>query len=62
MGAENSILEGCQWGEDVLAAGLDWDLQHASTKDGRPITVFQPRKSERKYKDMIHQLAKVTGC
>ena len=62
MGAENSILEGCQWGEDVLAAGLDWDLQHASAKDGRPITVFQPRKSERKYKDMSHQLAKVTGC
>ena len=59
MGAENSVLEGCEWGEEVLSAGLDWDLQHALSKDGRLITVFQPRKNERKYNDMIQQLAKV---
>ncbi|KAL8617693.1 hypothetical protein ACOMHN_039641 [Nucella lapillus] len=58
MGAENSVLEGCLWGEEVVTAGLDWDLQHAELKDGRPITVFQPRKNERKYNDMIRQLAK----
>ncbi|XP_076436230.1 protein-associating with the carboxyl-terminal domain of ezrin-like [Babylonia areolata] len=58
MGAENSVLEGCEWGEEVLAAGLDWDLQHAELQDSRPITVFQPCKNERKYKDMIQQLAK----
>lgn len=53
------MLEGCEWGDEVNADSLDWDLQHAETKDGRAITVFQPQKSERKYRDMIQQLAKV---
>ncbi|KAK7502601.1 hypothetical protein BaRGS_00006176 [Batillaria attramentaria] len=57
MGAENSILERCQWGEEVQVSGLDWNLQHAETKDGRLVTVFEPKKFERKYNEMLQRLA-----
>jgi hypothetical protein len=59
MGAESSVLEGCEWGDEVPSDALDWDLQHAITKDDRQVTVFQPKKDERKYKDMLQQLALV---
>lgn len=62
MGADNSVLEGCEWGEDVSECNLNWSLQHATAKDGRQVTVFHPKKGERKYHDMLERLAQVRDC
>lgn len=59
MGAENSVLEGCVWGEEVSSTDLDWTLQQADLKDGGLVTVFEPKKYERKYDDMLQCLAQV---
>ncbi|RUS85921.1 hypothetical protein EGW08_006324 [Elysia chlorotica] len=52
MGAENSILEGCEWNEP-LESSLPWIINPVVKPDGAAATVFQAKKVEKKDGDML---------
>ncbi|ESO95844.1 hypothetical protein LOTGIDRAFT_239407 [Lottia gigantea] len=59
MGAENSILSDCEWGEKFpVTANSDWSLQQATTQNGLNITVFQHKRKDRKEVDLLKKAAK----
>ena len=44
MGAENSILEGCEW-DDPLESSLPWTIHPVVKSDGATATVFSSQES-----------------
>lgn len=60
MGAENSILENCKWGDVIpTSSETDWSLRLASLKDESTVTVFRHKRKDRKEVDLLQRATKV---
>ncbi|XP_005104973.3 uncharacterized protein LOC101853875 [Aplysia californica] len=58
MGAENSVLEGCEWGDPVQAPPiLPWQLTPVTKPDGSAASVFEPKNAEGKDGDLLRKAA-----
>ncbi|XP_071097282.1 protein-associating with the carboxyl-terminal domain of ezrin-like isoform X2 [Haliotis cracherodii] len=59
MGAENSILENCKWGDVIpTSSETDWSLRLASLKDESTVTVFRHKRKDRKEVDLLQRATK----
>ncbi|XP_067662421.1 protein-associating with the carboxyl-terminal domain of ezrin-like [Haliotis asinina] len=59
MGAENSILENCDWGDVIpTSSETDWSLRLASLKDESTVTVFRHKRKDRKEVDLLQRATK----
>ncbi|XP_046583622.1 protein-associating with the carboxyl-terminal domain of ezrin-like isoform X2 [Haliotis rubra] len=59
MGAENSILENCEWGDVIpTSSETDWSLQLASLKDESTVTVFRHKRKDKKEVDLLQRATK----
>ncbi|XP_045201253.2 protein-associating with the carboxyl-terminal domain of ezrin-like isoform X2 [Mercenaria mercenaria] len=56
MGAESSILEGCEW-EETSTDGL-WSLTHGHLADGTEISRFAVAKNDRNHQNILRNLIK----
>ncbi|GFS23073.1 protein-associating with the carboxyl-terminal domain of ezrin-like, partial [Elysia marginata] len=52
MGAENSVLEGCEW-DEPLESSLPWTIYPVVKADGATATVFQAKIAEKKDGDLL---------
>ena len=52
MGAENSVLEGCEW-EEPLQSSLRWTINPVVKPDGATATVFQAKLADKKDGDLL---------
>lgn len=60
MGAENSILEGCQWDDPVeCPPNFQWQLSPIKKSDGTEATVFEPKNAEGKDAHLLKKCALV---
>ncbi|KAH9490194.1 Protein-associating with the carboxyl-terminal domain of ezrin [Bulinus truncatus] len=58
MGAENSILEGCQWDDPVeVPPNFLWQLSPITNTDGTDATVFEPKNAEGKDSHLLKKCA-----
>ena len=61
MGAESSVLEGCEWGEPLHGPPiLSWQMTPVTKPDGSAVTVFGPKQGERKDADLLRKAATVS--
>ena len=62
MGAENSVLEGCEWGEPLsVPPVLPWQLTPVTKPDGSVVTVFGPKQTDKKDNDLLKKAAVVSS-
>ncbi|XP_059150941.1 protein-associating with the carboxyl-terminal domain of ezrin-like [Physella acuta] len=60
MGAENSILEGCQWDDPIeCPPSFQWQLSPIKKSDGTEATVFEPKNTEGKDAHLLKKCALV---
>ncbi|CAL1547743.1 unnamed protein product, partial [Lymnaea stagnalis] len=58
MGAENSVLEGCLWGDAIdCPPKFPWQLSPVTKPDGTEATVFEPNIPDGKDSDLLKKCA-----
>ncbi|XP_041370739.1 protein-associating with the carboxyl-terminal domain of ezrin-like [Gigantopelta aegis] len=54
MGAENSVLADCEWGDEIkVPSNMDWKMTKATLKDETHVTIFQHKKNNKKAGDLL---------
>lgn len=61
MGADNSILNNVDWKEKFTDTGQDWIIENGELENGIEISMFTVSKKEKKLKENLKKLAKVTN-
>ncbi|XP_013088434.2 protein-associating with the carboxyl-terminal domain of ezrin-like [Biomphalaria glabrata] len=60
MGAENSILEGCEWDDPVESPpSFLWQLSPVTKTDGTHATIFEPKSTENKDGQLLKKGASI---
>ncbi|BFZ19969.1 hypothetical protein BsWGS_23007 [Bradybaena similaris] len=58
MGAENSILEGCEWGSQIdCPPKFPWQMSPVTKPDGTSGTVLTSKSSDKKNEELLQQFA-----
>lgn len=61
MGAENSILEGCEWGSQIdCPPKFPWQMSPVTKPDGTSGTVLTSKSSDKKNEELLQKFASVS--